>query len=159
VSEKAYLTVIYLSSNGDAIVLLPSRDMPDSLLQPGTEYTLFGAGSPIKLKEIDKARDAKIAFYVTSVPFEPEPLALPSGEPFLRIPASAVDQMGILAKKLEAIGKAPGFNRKVMALKDGVLKSAALDLMGLPTDVRTGEPVGVTGVQGLKSKILEPSRE
>lgn len=159
VSKKAYLTVVYLSSNGDAIVLLPNRDTPDSLIQPGQDYTLFGPESPVRLKETDKAKDAKLVLYLSSVPFKQDPLSVPSGEPFLKIPQSAVQERGILIEKIDALAKAPGFNRKVVALKNGAQKNAPLDLMGLPTDVKTAKPVGVTGVQGLKTKILESTKE
>jgi hypothetical protein len=133
--------------------------MPDSLVEPGKDYTLFGPESPVNLKETDTAKDAKLVFYLSSVPFTPEPLSIPSGELFLRIPRSAEKERGILIQKVEALAKTPGFNRKVVALKNGAQKSTALDLMGLPTDVKTAKPVGITGVQGLKTKILDSSKE
>lgn len=158
-SEKAYLTSIYVSPNGDAIVLLPNRDLEDSLILPDKEYTLFGPECQVKLKESDTAKDAKIVFYVSSMPLKTDGLTIPPGEPFIRIPQSSTDQIKILTERLEALAKDPGFNRKVLALNSGEKKASRLDLMGLPTDVKSAKPMGVTGVQGLKTKILEVGKE
>jgi len=153
VAEKAHLTVMYLTLNGDALVLLPNRDMPQSLLQPGSDYTLFGPDSKVKLKESDTAKGGKLVLYVSSIPFRPEPLSTMSEEPYVRIPLSAEKQRKVLIEKIETLAKAPGFNRKIVSLTNGEQKSAPLDLMGLPPDVKTTKPVGVTGVQGEKTKI------
>jgi hypothetical protein len=64
-----------------------------------------------------------------------------------------------LCGKLETLSKEEGFNRKVLALKDESGKKDALGLMGLPMDVKSGRPQSVTGVQGLKSNILETPKE
>jgi len=158
-AEKAYLTSIYISPNGDAIILLPNKDSGENVLVPNKEYTLFGPESEIKLKQSDTAKDAKIVFYVTSKPLKTDRLTLPPGESFIRIPQSATEEMKILTEKLESLSKDPGFNRKALALKDGEKKESRLDLMGLPTDVRSARPMGVTGVQGLKTKILDAGKE
>jgi len=158
-SEKAYLTSIYISPQGDAIILLPNKDSEESVLMPDQEYTLFGPESRIKLKESDTGKNASIVFFVSSAPFMLDSLKSAPGDSFIRIPQSSVEEMKILTERLEALSKDPGFNRKVLVLAGGAKKDSRLDLMGLPTDVKSAKPMGVTGVQGLKNKLLEPGKD
>jgi hypothetical protein len=158
-SGKAYLTAIYLAPNGDAIVLIPNRDMPNSPILPDKEYTLFGPESQVRLKQTDIAREAKIVFYLSSTPLRLDDLRIPSGEAFMRIPGSAAKEMQTLGKILESFTKDPTFNRKVLSLMDQGKKGLRLELMGLPPDVTSTKPIGVTGAPGQKSKIPEPGRE
>lgn len=158
-SEKGYLTSIYVSPSGDTIILLPNKDSEESVLLPDKEYTLFGPESRIKLKESDSGTNASIVFFVSSAPLSIDTLKPAPGDSFIRIPQSAVQEMNALIEKLEALSKDPKFNRKVLALANSGKKDSRLDLMGLPTDVKSAKPMGVTGVQGLKNKLLEPGKE
>lgn len=158
-SGKAFLTAIYLSPNGDAIVLLPNRDMPDSSILPDKEYTLFGPESPARLKQTDIAKDAKIIFYLSLTPLRIDDLHIPPGEPFKRISGSAAKDMQALGNILEALAKDPTFNRKVLSLKGENKKGLRLELMDLPPDVTSTKPIGVTGAPGQKPKIPESGRE
>jgi len=158
-SGKSYLTAIYLSPGGDVIVLLPNKAMPVDSILPDKEYTLFGPGSPVQLKESDMTKDARIIFYVSSAPLQIAPLEIPSDELFLRIPQSSHHAMKGLVNKLTSLAQDPKFNREVLALRDRDDNDSRLDIMGLPQDVTSSKPVDVTGVAGAKSKILEPDKE
>jgi hypothetical protein len=158
-SAKAHLTAIYLSPGGDVIVLLPSKAIPVDSVLPNKEYTLFGPGSPIKLKPNDMAKDARIIFFVSSVPLQIAPLEVPSDELFLRIPQSSPQGMKMLVNKLTSLSRDPKFNREVLALKDTRDKGTSLNILGLPQDVTSDKPVGVTGVAGAKDKIPEAGKE
>jgi hypothetical protein len=159
VSRKAYVTAIYISSNGDATILLPNKETPDNLFLHGKEYTLFGAESKIKLTADEKQKKSKIVFYASPNPLKLDPLSVPEGQDFITIPNSSLKDIDFLCGKLETLSKEEGFNRKVLALKDESGKKDALGLMGLPMDVKSGRPQSVTGVQGIKSNILETPKE
>jgi len=158
-AEKAYLTAVYLSASGDAIVLLPNRDTPAVLMQPNTEYTLFGPASQLKLAESEISKSAKIVFFLSSTPLEIDPSRIPATENFVRISKSSSADMSALGNKLETLAKSPAFNMKVLALSDNPRKGSRLDLMGLPADATSAKPTGVTGVSGLKSKIIDVGQE
>ncbi len=156
-TEKAYLSAIYISSRGHAIVLLPNRDTPQVLIQPNREYTLFGPESELKLTE-SEIYNAKIVFYFSSLPLEFDPSKIPPSETFMRIPKSSKD-MADFVKKLESLVKCSLFTKKVLALRDSQKKGSPLDLMGLPTNVTSSKPIGVAGVYLIKSKIIDAGQE
>jgi len=156
---EAYMAAVYVSPSGEAIVLFPNKETPDSRALPGKEYTLLGPDSKLKLSVSDKTGRGKIAFYVSSKPLQLAPLKIPEGEVCVKIPASSAKDIETLVQKLEAMSQGEGFNRMVLELKTPAGKKVSLGLMGLPTEAKSGKPQPVTGVQGLKDKILESGKE
>jgi hypothetical protein len=159
VSEKAYLTAVYVNGNGDAIILFPNKEAADNLLLPDKEYTLFGGDSKIRLAVTDERKDARIAFYVSAKPVDLAPLAVADGDVCIRVAGSSVQDMEVLAKKIAGVIADEKFNRKIVSLDSGNAKKPSLGLMGLPTDAKSTRPMGVTGVQGVKDKILDSGKE
>jgi hypothetical protein len=153
-SRAAYVVAIYVSATGDAVVLFPSRETPDNLIQPGKEYTLFGGDSKIKLKVSEKAKEPKIVFYASPKPLNLEPLKIPDGQYVIKIPQTAVADMNVLTTKIEEMAKEEGFNRKVLALKTGE-QGETLKLMGLPDGYTSRKTRSITGVQGMKDDAVD----
>ncbi len=143
-AEKVYLTVVYVSSTGDAYVLFPNRESAANMLDPGKEYTIFSDKSAVKLTLGDKLKTAKIAFYASSKPVDLAPLKLESGKACIVVPHSAKEELGILLKKIEAMAQDEAFNRVVVALATG----SGIRLMGLPSGAASSAPEGVAGVAG-----------
>jgi hypothetical protein len=158
-SDKAYLAAIYVAPDRDAIVLLPNRNVPNSVILPEQDYVLFGQDAQVQLKQTDMAKDAKIIFYVSSVPLPVADLSISPGETFARINQSSGEHAKALRKSLEVLAQDPAFNRKVLALKGEDKKGLRLELMDLPPDVTSSKPIGVTGAPGLKEKSSESGKE
>lgn len=158
-SDKAYLAAIYVAPKSDAIVLLPNRTVPDSVVLPNQEYSLFGPESQLQLKQTDIAKDAKIIFYVSSTPLPIGDLRIPPGETFARLRQSSGEDVKVLTDSLKALAKDPTFNRKVLSLLGGGKKGLRLELMDLPPDVTSSKPTGVTGAPGMKEKAAESGKE
>jgi hypothetical protein len=154
--RRAYLTAIYVSSKGDAIILFPNHQSPDSLLLPGKDYTLFGESTSIKLKVSDTMKEGRIAFFASPSPLSLESVGAYSETlPCIRIPAAARDRLAVLKRMLETASKEEGFNRVVLALKGGGGEGLSLNLMGLPGTVQSEQPETVTGVQGMKEGAIK----
>lgn len=158
-SKKAYITVLYVSSRGDVIVIFPNEAMTDNLILPGKEYSLFGPDTNFVVKFSEKARDAKLIFYAASKPVALDPLEIPQGRSCIFIPRDDASGMRILADKLRTMAKDPGFNKTVLAFKDQDKKGLSLKLMGLPRKVRTTKPENVTGVQGARHEASSADKE
>jgi len=158
-AQKAYVTAVYISSRGDAVVLFPNRETPDNLVEAGKEYTLFGPASGIKLKFSRKTKRAKIVFYASVKPFKLDPLKIAKGEAFLAIPHSSTKELRILTKKIEDFAKDDTFTRKVLALKRAGKGKGSINLMGLPMRIRSSRPESIAGVQGLKKRIPGSERQ
>jgi hypothetical protein len=159
-ARKAHLTVIYLSPAGDATVILPNRESPENIVLPGEKYSLFSSESRIQFKKSLKDKDARLIFFVSSKPIVTAPLKISDGQMFLRITHSATEDMERLAKRIEEIRGAEGFNRQVLTLAGGVKPSVRLEgLMGLPQSVKSDKPGTATGVQGVGGKPEGPGKE
>ncbi len=154
-SREAYVTAIYVSSSGDAVVLFPNSQTPDNHVMPEKEYTLFGEGSGIKLKVSDKMKEGQIVFFAASTPFGLAPLKTHEGQACIRIEGSAEKELGVLKEKIEALSRDKGFNRIVLQLRAGSGEGVSLNLMGLPTSVTSDKPEGITGVQGVKPQDIK----
>jgi hypothetical protein len=141
-SEQAYLSAIYISSAGDAVILLPNSENPTGSITADKELKLFGSDSGIAVKIGDKMKGGQIVFYAASTPLKLEPLKAAQGQPFLQISHEDKKDLKLLGEKLEGLAKDEGFNRVVMRLNIG------LNLMGLPTAVKSEKPETITGVQG-----------
>jgi hypothetical protein len=158
-SDKGYLTAIFIAPNGDAIVLLPNKDMPVCLIVPEKDYTFFGPDSHVMLEQSELIQGAKINFYLSSSPLPIGELRIPPGEMFMRIAKSASKEMLALSKALERLAKDPTFNRQELSLRGPDKKGLRLELMDLPPDVTSTKPIGVTGAPGLKDKMPESGKE
>jgi hypothetical protein len=150
--EKAYLTAIYLSGAGNAIILIPNAQAPESLLLPNTEYTLFGEDSHLKLTVDKKMKEGKIVFYVSPVPFSLGEFKLEPGKACVMMAPDAKDRLDLLQSKIEAMAKDEGFNRTVLSLKANGEKGMSLNLMGIPAAIKSETPETMTGVQGVKPR-------
>jgi hypothetical protein len=157
-SKKTYVTVIYVSSEGDATVLFPNKDHMESLCKPGKDYTLFGQDSGVKLTFSEKTKKGKIILYASSKPLEISSLKIPAGQACLVIPHTDAQNTKVLVGKLQDLSKDEGFNRKVLALRSRTGKGS-IGLMGLPRGIKSSKPEGIAGVQGLKSKVGESDRK
>ena len=153
-AEKVYLTVVYVSSTGDAYVLFPNRETAANMLDPGKEYTIFSDKSAVKLTLGDKLKTARIAFDASSKPVDLAPLKLESGKPCIVVRHSAKEELGILRKKIEAMAQDETFNRVVVALATG----SGIRLMGLPSGAASSAPEGVAGVAGRFRKTFRSRR-
>jgi len=153
VPKKVYVSAAYISPSGEVTVVFPSKEAPESVLEPGKEYTLFGTGSSLRIKHVGKPEEkAKLVFFVSSKPLSLDPLKVPEDKPFLSIPQTDEALMKILTKKIEELSKTKGFNRKVIALDPGAKLSVRMDLMGLPKAIKGRKPTDVLGVQGEKDE-------
>ncbi|MBI5568482.1 MAG: DUF4384 domain-containing protein [Desulfomonile tiedjei] len=155
-AKEAYLSAIYVSSTGDAVVLLPNNENPNALVPADKEFTLFGNESCIKVKISDKMKEGQIVFYVASKPLRLEPLRPAEGQPCVQISHSDTKDLQLLGEKLEGLAKDEGFNRVVMRLKTTSEAGLSLKLMGLPTAVKSEKPETITGVQGARPEKGKP---
>jgi hypothetical protein len=157
--RKAYLTAVYLSSRGDAVILFPNRKTQDNLILSHKDYSLFGESDPVKLRVSDTMKEGRIVFFVSSSPFSLDPLKMTADQPCVQIPASAHEQLDILKRKIEDMAKDEGFNRVLLSVKAGGSVGISLNLMGLPTAIKSEKPETVTGVQGVQSEPIEEQKD
>jgi len=158
-SQKAYITAIYISSVGDAIVLYPNSETPDSLMLPGKEYTLFGSDSRLKLKGSKKIKEGKIFFFAFSKPLDFYPLKIAEDRICLWVPHSSAKEQEILTKKIKELAQCEGFNREVVTVKGAGETGVSLRMMGLPDAVESEDPGTTTGAQGLRDNIKKPEKQ
>ncbi len=151
---KAYVTAVYVSSSGDAMILFPNKETSANEVLPDKQYTLFGKDSNIQIKAGDKTKAARIVFYVSPGPVDLAPLDVPKGMPCIVVRHDAVKEMKILTDKIKDMAKQKGFNRVVLGLKAGA-EEDGLKLMGLPVGVKTSKPESITGVQGAKENVQD----
>lgn len=169
--RDAYLTAVSVSSeNGRVSVIFPNKDHPDTKVDKGKLYTLFGDESGLQMKLDGSARKAELAFYVTSKPFALDPLKPVKPATWITFGAGDSENVKILRDKLEAIAGTEGFNRVTLSPKDVKGETLNIKLMGpkklfkygkpvqkrLPEDTRSGRPESVTGVQGADEKAPLP---
>jgi hypothetical protein len=153
--REAYVTAIYVSSGGDAVVLFPNSKTPDNRVLPEKEYTLFGEGSGITLKVSDKMKEGQIVFFASSTPFSLAPLKTHEGQACIHIAGSAAKDLGVLKRKIQTLAQDKGFSRTVLQLRAKGGEGVSLNLMGLPTSVTSDKPEGITGVQGAKPQDIK----
>jgi hypothetical protein len=147
VSKEAYVAAFYVSPQGYAVVLLPSKENPDHLFKPGKEYTLFGYDSKAQLEFPTDKKGASIVFYASAKPWNMAPLKFAEGKAFITIPEGASAEMRTLTGIAEGKSREEGFARAVVALERS---GGPLTLMGLPGGVKTRVPESTYGAQGLK---------
>jgi hypothetical protein len=151
-SRECYLTAIYVSAKGDAVVLFPNSKTPDNLIKPEKEYTLFGESSGIKLRISDTMKEGRIVFFASATPLSLAPLKAPQGQACIAIDSAAGEEIATLKEKIEVLAKDDGFNRIVLQLKARGAKGGSLNLMGLPSSVGSDKPEDITGVQGVRDQ-------
>jgi hypothetical protein len=155
-SRECYITAIYVSAKGDAVVLFPNSKTPGNLIKPEQEYTLFGESSGIKLKVSDTMKEGRIVFFASAAPLSLVPLKAAQGQACISIEHTAAEEIGTLKQKIEVLAKDEGFNRIVLQLKARGTKGGSLNLMGLPSSVGSDKPEDITGVQGVKDQDAKP---
>ncbi len=149
-SRDAYVIAVYVSSTGNVILLFPNRDTQDNHVRAGKEYKLFGKDSAVQISVSETRPEARIAFYVSSKPFDLEHLQVGEDRGVTIIPGSSDQQISSFEKKISELSGREGFNRVLLSLKS----KRSLRLMGLPEATTTSrKPEGVTGVQGAHEKI------
>ena len=159
VSRRASLAVVYQSLDSHPMVIFPNATSPDSWLEPGKEYALFDSASCVQLGMNTAARDPRLTFYVSSVPFTLEPKKISTGEAVVKVPIFPPKDIALLTEKLEAMSHGEGFNRKTLTIEDGAAPFVRIDVMALPRGIRSKKPGTVTGSQGIKSDIKKLKKE
>lgn len=152
-SAPAYVTAIYISPEGDAVVLFPNKKTSDIQLAPGKDYTIVSPDSGLKLGFSPTEDKGKIVVYVSSKQLVLDPLKAEPDQEFIVIPHDDAKEMQTLANKLAVLSKDETFNRKLITPKTLAQPGQGDSLMGLPKGVESSQPESVAGVQGVKSKI------
>jgi hypothetical protein len=154
-TARAYVTAIYVSPEGDAVVVFPSKKNPDNLVIPGKDYTIVTPDSGLKLGFSPTTDKGKIVVLVSSKQMELDPLKPAEDQEFIVIPGNAVNEMENLANKIAALSKDETFNRKLITPKSLAQPGQGDSIMGLPGGVSSSQPESVAGVQGVKNKIKD----
>jgi hypothetical protein len=158
-SARAYVTAIYISPVGDAVVVFPNKKTTDNLLAPGKDYTIVSPDSGLKLGFSSTADKGKIVVYVSSKQLMLDPLKAEQGQEFIVIPRDAAKEMQTLADKIAALSKDETFNRKLITPKSLAQPGQGDSIMGLPGGVASSQPESVAGVQGIKTKIKDLGKQ
>jgi hypothetical protein len=152
-SARAYITAVYISPQGDAVVVFPNKKISDNLVTPGKDYTIVSPDCGLKLGFSPTSNKGKIVVYVSSQPIPLDPFKAPEGEDFITISHDDAKDMEVLANKVAAISKDDHFNRKIITPDNLARPGQGDSIMGLPAGVASTQPESVAGVQGVKSKI------
>lgn len=152
-SARAYITAIYISPEGDAVVVFPNKKVSDNLVAPGKEYTIVSPDCGLKLGFSPTEDKGKIVVYVSSKQLILDPLKAEQDQEFIVIPHDAAKEMQTLANKIAALSKDETFNRKLITPKTLAQPGHGDSIMGLPKGIESTQPESVAGVQGVKSKI------
>jgi hypothetical protein len=159
VEKPAYLTVLSLSEQGKVTLLLPNKLMPDSNVQPHKLYALFGDDAPVRLTTGKSTGESQLLLYVTSKPFELEPLAIPKESKWLTIEGGALNDLKALKEKLRLLAEDAEFNQAAIPLPGatgGNMEIRATEVprqakkKTLPSTIESDSPEAVTGSAGLK---------
>jgi hypothetical protein len=158
--KETHIAAVYLAPDGETTVVIPSREIPDSLLRPGQDYVVFGPDSMLRIKSGKKAsNEPKLVFYASSKKLDLDPLKIPADAPCLTLERSDKANLEVLRTKIERFAADDSFNRKVIALEPGAKLSVRLDVMGLPGAAKSRKPTDVLGAQGAKDEGLAPDRK
>jgi hypothetical protein len=153
--ERAYITAIYISPGGDAVVVFPNKKTPDNLAAPGKDCTIVSPDCGLKIGFSQSQDKGRILVYVSANPMSLDPLKPAGEDDFITISSDDSKNLEMLTSKLAAISKDERFNLKVIT-PDKLSKPGQGDsLMGLPAGVASSHPESVAGVQGIKGKIKE----
>jgi hypothetical protein len=153
--ERAYITAIYISPEGDAVVVFPNKKIPDNLAAAGKDCTIVSADSGLKIGFSQSQDKGKILVYVSANPTSLDPLKPVGEDDYITISRDDSTNLEMLANKLAAISKDERFNLKVIT-PDKLSKPGQGDsLIGLPAGVASSHTESVAGVQGIKGKIKD----
>jgi hypothetical protein len=168
VEQKGYLTVLYFASDGAITVVSPSELLPETKVEPGMRYTLFGDDYPVRMTVGEKFGDAKMILYLSSTPFVSAPLEIPKGKKWLVIPPTAHQEARILRDKLISLAKDENFNRTVIRFPNetgqgfDVRLQAVFRTMSpkkIPGGLDSAPPEALTGAAGAKPTPVGDSKE
>jgi len=163
--RNAYVTVVAVSGAGDVAVMIPKGKSPDTEIKKGERYTLAATVVMTGLGLAKGTLEGKLAFYVSSKPFDLGPFKPSPEKGWITIPADASGKMKNLAEKLENATADKGFNRVMFDMKRLAAGPRSLRLMGFPKSVPAAKraappspvdseiPGQVTGAQGRTKKI------
>ncbi len=157
-SAKVYLTAVYVSAGGDVMVLFPNKHVPDNLVQPDKEFTLFDSRSKVKLRAQPGGTPGKLVLFAGPKQIKLDAFKIPEGGSFITIPASAADDFSALMKLLEEMSKEQGFNRTEVSLATAVKPVANLKLLGLPPR-KSKKPGSAAGSQGVSPDPVDSERK
>lgn len=110
--QQGYLTVLNISSDGNAKVVFPSRSARNTLVNPGQTYTLAGGKGQTRAVVGKAGEKGGTVFYLT-----PTPLTL--GLDVVDGDASVMPatRIGSLARELRDHAKLSGFHRVMLPLE------------------------------------------
>ena len=158
-SAPAYVTAIYISPEGDAVVLFPNKKTTDNQLAPGKDYTIVSPDSGLKSGFSPTEDKDKIVVYVSSKQLILHPLKAEQDQEFIVIPHDAAKEMQTLANKIAALSKDETFNRKLITRKTLAQPGQGDSIMALPKSVESVRPADVTGGVGVKTKIKASGKD
>jgi hypothetical protein len=159
VEREGYMTILSFSSDGSVTLVSPSEALPETEVQPGMLYTLFGDDYPVRMTFGDKSGDAKVIVYLSPTPFVLAPLEIPTGKKLLVIPPTAHEEMRILRDKLISLAKNESFNRTILRFPNETgqgLDVRIKPLIGkmapkrIPGGLESTPPETLTGTAGAK---------
>lgn len=168
VEQEGFLTILYFSSDGAITVVAPSELIPETKVRPEAQYTLFGDDRPIRMILEKESSEAKIMVYLTSTPFELDPLRIPKGKKWLVIPPTAHQEIAVLRDKLTAMGRDETFNRYKISFQDDAGVSLGIKLQtvfstmapkAIPGGLESSPPETLTGAAGVKPPSAGDSKE
>jgi hypothetical protein len=143
VAKPAYLTALYVSSEGKPFVLFPDGESSSIQLAPDKEYVFSApdadtAGDP-------KSRKGKAVFLVTTRPWDTKTL-IEDRDAGQRPLGAIRARARLLAARLKETAAADdGYNQAVLDLD---ARKPSLKLMGLPSASKSKKPEEVMGTQG-----------
>jgi hypothetical protein len=168
--RNAYLTALCVSSQGNVIVLFPSKENPSGLIEKGKPYTLFGDDSDLRLTLGKKLDKPGLVFYLSPTQPSLDSLKTSKETGMVTLARDSAKEIQVLKGALQKVAGEDGFNRvffpstgEAMENFEVKLTAGPERLMGgrrpmqkkLPTSVDSTPPETVTGVQGIKSEPLK----
>ncbi len=151
--SQAYVTAIYISPQGDTMVVFPNKKEPNNLLAPGKDHTIVSADCGLKLGFSESANKGKIVVYISSQPMQLDQEKPGGVDDFVTVSNKDVAAIEALAKRIGTVSKDDHFNKKIITSETLHRLGQGDSIMGLPGGVASTLPESVAGVQGVKSKI------
>jgi hypothetical protein len=149
--KDTHIAALYLPSEGGAVVVIPSREIPDGLLKGGRDYVVFGPGASLRIKAGKKgAGKPKLVFYASAKKLDLDPLKALPDAPCLALDKDDKANLEVLLGKIKGLASDESFNRKIVALDPGAGLIVRLDVMGLPKGAKSRKPTDVLGAPGAK---------
>jgi hypothetical protein len=143
VAKPAYLTALFVSSEGKPFVFFPDGETSSTYLEPGKEYVFSAPDS--KTADDEKARKGKAVFLVTPRHWDMKALIEENSAGGQKLVGAVRARVALLAARLREMAAEDGFNQAVLDLEG---RSPSLKLMGLPSAAQSKKPEEVVGTQG-----------